>query len=374
MKVAGKDQQVKYCVTAIIDLLGFSSHLEIGGNDLRTNIGQEAVNRLQILEDAIRLMNDERVLCKDEYPKEFYYTRINDAVILTLDLPRFFTPSVGELIKRGVSANEIDQFFDLDSIGGDEEFEQAYVTKLSEDTGDLVRFVGLIARIHHYVNRKENTAYFPGAKTVVASGYRRTFFAEGKEDFLAANFSFSNAYLAEKDLHGSNLFLDNNIVQLLCANRFARNLLRFASYVSHPAQFDLFREYDDPLFPPGATVKKEPVAVSLFRKRFSFRELNPSILAYLQVIPRLSTYLLGEKKSKAESFSLSVFEAMKEGPSKADLNLDSAPIFRGRILREDIENDIRIFSEIVECGESAILKEQRERSLRELVLKAPHPS
>lgn len=207
---------------------------------MRTNIGQEAIKRLQILEDALRLMNDERSLCKDEYPNEFYHTRINDALILTLDLPSFFTPPVGESVKRGISAKELTQTFDLCSTKTIEEFHRAYETKLSGETADLIRFVGLIARIHLYVNRKENLAYFPGAKTVVASGYRRTFFAQGKEDFLAANFSFSNAFLAEKHLQGSKLFLDNNIVQLLYVNRFARNLLRFASYVSQSTQFDLF--------------------------------------------------------------------------------------------------------------------------------------
>lgn len=117
LEASGKDPQVKYCVTAVLDLLGFSSHLEIGGNDLRTNIGKEAINRLQILEDALRLMDDERSLCTDEYPKVFYHTRINDAIILTLDLPSFFTPSVGEAIKRGISVNELEEFFDMDLIG-----------------------------------------------------------------------------------------------------------------------------------------------------------------------------------------------------------------------------------------------------------------
>jgi hypothetical protein len=60
LEASGNNPQVKYCVTAVIDLLGFSSHLETGGNDLRTNIGQEAIKRLQILEDALRLMNDVR--------------------------------------------------------------------------------------------------------------------------------------------------------------------------------------------------------------------------------------------------------------------------------------------------------------------------
>jgi hypothetical protein len=202
LEALGNDQQVKYCVTAVIDLLGFSSHLEIGGNDLRTNIGQEAVKRLQILEDALRLMNDETSVCQDEYPKEFYHTRINDALILTLDLPNFFTPSVCEEIKRGISPNEIEQFFDIDSIGIGEEFEQVYEARRLQEIADLVRFVGLIARVHHYVNRKENSAFFSGAKTVVATGYRRTFLVNGTEDFLAANFAFSNAYLAEKELHG----------------------------------------------------------------------------------------------------------------------------------------------------------------------------
>jgi hypothetical protein len=202
LEALGNDQQVKYCVTAVIDLLGFSSHLEIGGNDLRTNIGQEAVKRLQILEDALRLMNDETSVCQDEYPKEFYHTRINDALILTLDLPNFFTRSVCEEIKRGISPNEIEQFFDIDSIGIGEEFEQVYEARRLQEIADLVRFVGLIARVHHYVNRKENSAFFSGAKTVVATGYRRTFLVNGTEDFLAANFAFSNAYLAEKELHG----------------------------------------------------------------------------------------------------------------------------------------------------------------------------
>jgi hypothetical protein len=374
LDASGKDPQVKYCVTAVIDLLGFSSHLEIGGNDLRTNIGQEAIKRLQILEDALRLMNDERWLCKDEYPKEFYHTRINDALILTLDLPSFLTPPVGESVRRGISPNELAQTFDLDSIKSAEELLKAYETKLSEETADLVSFVGLIARLHHYINRKENAAYFPGAKTVVASGYRRTFFAQGKEDFLAANFSFSNSYLAEKHLHGPKLFLDNNIVQLLYANRFARNLLRFASYVSHSTQFDLFREYEDPLFPSGETVKAEAVQVSLFRRPFNFRELDPSILAYLQVIHRLSMYLRGEKEPKAESYWLKLFKAIKEGPSKKDLRSETAPSFPLRMLQADIEEDIRIFPEIVETGDSPIVKEQSARKLRENMQKAKEPN
>jgi len=80
------DPQVKYCVTAVLDLLGFSSHLEVGRNDLRTKIGTEAIRRLQILEESLQLLQKDRAGYENGYPADFYATRINDSIILTLDL------------------------------------------------------------------------------------------------------------------------------------------------------------------------------------------------------------------------------------------------------------------------------------------------
>src|ERR1700692_4149361 len=102
-------QEINYCVTAVTDLLGFSSHLEIGRNDLRTNIGREALNRLETLETSLKLMNAERESSAKEYPASFYQTRINDAIILSLDLPNFLTPSVGESAKRGYSQADLEE-------------------------------------------------------------------------------------------------------------------------------------------------------------------------------------------------------------------------------------------------------------------------
>jgi hypothetical protein len=70
---------VKYCVTAMIDLLGFSSHLEIGSYDLRTTIGKQAVNRLENLEKAIALSNGERKKYRKYYPQIYSTRRINCA-------------------------------------------------------------------------------------------------------------------------------------------------------------------------------------------------------------------------------------------------------------------------------------------------------
>lgn len=357
---SSESQEVKYCVTAVIDLLGFSKHLEIGRNDLRTNIGREAVNRLQTLEKALQLMDAERVTCRKEYPKKFYRTRINDAIILSLDLPNFLTPSVGEFVKRGFSALEMIKHFDVEAIDSDEVFDQVYGARISQDTTDLIKFVGLVARLHAFINSQEDRAFLPGAKTIIATGYRRPFFTNKREDFLSANFSFSNAYEADKHLHGPNMYLDNNIAQLLYSNRFARNLLRFACYVRRSELFDPFGDYDDVLSLSGQTVVKlQPIEMALFRVSFSFRELDPAPLAYLQVIGRLSKYLDGKEETQAKNLWLGIFEAIQNGPT-ADGESGRSWL---RTVKADIQEDISLFSRIVEEGDSAIFKLQREKNL-----------
>ena len=109
-------------------------------------------------------------------------------------------PAVGESIKNGISAKEITETFDLDSFETLEEFTKAYQSKVETDITNLMKFVGLIARMHAYINHEDNALFFPGARTVIAAGYRSRFFAAEKEDFFSANFSLSNAYLAEKQL------------------------------------------------------------------------------------------------------------------------------------------------------------------------------
>ena len=53
MNVENEDEGIRYCVTAVTDLLGFSSHLATAGNDLRTSIGRVAIKRLETLERAL---------------------------------------------------------------------------------------------------------------------------------------------------------------------------------------------------------------------------------------------------------------------------------------------------------------------------------
>jgi hypothetical protein len=86
-------------------------------------------------------------------------------------------------------------------------------------------------------------------------------------------------------------------------------------------------------------------------------------------------YLRGEKEPKADSFFLELFKKIKDGPSKKGPKSETAVDFP-RLIRMDIEDDIRIFPEIVETGDSAIVKEELARKHREdmLKVKGPNPS
>lgn len=350
--------EVRYCVTAVVDLLGFSAHLEVGGHDVRTTVGKEAVTRLQTLEDGLRLIEAERERAPREYPAELSYIRINDAVVLSMDLPPMLTPSVGESVRQGFSGSDLGRFFDLDHFEDEEHFRNVYQERLADEVSGLIEFIGLVARLHSYVNRRDAERYFPGARTIIATGYRRPFSTGKREDFLAANFSFSNAYVAEQHLKGARLFLDNNIAQLLCANRYACNLLRYACWVRRDAEFDPFAEHEDVLWMSSEWRRSTAVEVTLFRKSFRFREVNPQPLGFLQVIPRTNEFLAGRRESPGDREWPRLALVIRSGPDATVAPSASWNPFPLSYLRNDLEEDIRTFSEFVETGESAILREK----------------
>lgn len=370
-----KDGEIRYCVAAILDLLGFATHLETASNDLRTRIGQEAINRLQVLEGALQLLAEERATCSQEHPEAYHHIRINDAVIFAMDLPDLLRPPVGESVRTGFTPNEILRLFDPDKVPEDL---PALHAGLSNDVAPLIRFVGLLARLHSFINRKENSAYFPGARTVIATGYRRPFGTQRNEDFLSANFSFSNAYLAEKHLRGRGprFFVDDNVSRMLSMNRFARNLLRFACFITRPTRFDPLEEHEqdeDGFYSVREQVVSEPVDVILFKKSFQFRELDPYPLSHLQIVPRLSDYL-ESRKQPAEggnplgTIARDMLKAIMNGPQDTEDSLVHLPG-----LRMDLEDDIQVFPELIESGESATLKRRMEELHKKTIFIASPP-
>ena len=376
MNIEAQDDGLRYCVTAVTDLQGFSNHLESAGSDLRTSIGLEAVKRLELLDRSLELVAAERATSARDYPDVFHSIRINDAIVLTLDLPELLKPPVGDSVRRGFSGSDISRFFDIDKLPDEEAFVSAYSARLLSDVRELILFIGMLARLHLYVNRMESGAFFPGARTVVASGYRRLMPTQRPEEFLSANFSFSNACLAEKSLHGSAFYVDDNVSRLLCANRFARNLIRFSCYVPGLTHFDPYDDHEDVLGAKAPRSRTTPVQVPLFRKLFEFRQLDPVPLAHLQVVPRLATYLEGAEQpapggQAIDAFARKTFAAILEGPSiSEDGFLTKA--FTG--MRLDLEDEVRVFCELIETGASPTLQIKRKEQLDALLLGSIRPA
>ena len=303
---------IKYCVTAFIDLLGFSNHLEVG-NDLRTTIGQESIKRLEFIEESIDLFENEKLAHKEYYPDNIAFQRINDSLILTIDLPKLLTPGIGESMKTTLTFNEMEELFPYNISEDNETLEKSFREKLTSSILELSQFIGLVTRIHSFINDKENQNYYPGCKTVIASGYRKRFISKSKgEDFFSANFSFSNAYIAETQLKGAGLYIDNYVLQMLGLDKFTNNIVKIASFISANLDFDPFENDHNSLLGRSDKYRKcETFKISLFRKNYLFREMNSNPLSYLQLFPVFLPFLNGEKKlpkSKDKNLFFHIFE------------------------------------------------------------------
>jgi len=218
-----------------------------------------------------------------------------------------------------------------------------------------------VARLHSYIRLSEEIFHFPGCRTVIASGFRRPFILNGADDFLAANFSFSNAYIAsERHLHGGALFLDNNIIQLLSANVFYRNILRYGSFIVRAHAFDVFEDHEDVFSLKQDYVRSEVIPVELFRKQYWFQEMNPRCLPHLQRVGWLNEYLKGDKPSASSPF-LRLLRAVQTGPSDEELREKRCSRIPLILAKDDIEEDIQILSELMALGHSPILDALNEK-------------
>lgn len=363
-----KSTDVKFCVCAFIDLLGFSSHLEIG-SDLRTNIGQQAIQRLKEMENVIGLIESEKKKHPHFYPDNLFYARINDAIVLSIDMPDQLMPEIGSTRVRSVSREHTDILFkQLEGLVNDstpvDEFYKLVNQKLSPLIHNLFLFVGLVTRIHRCVEKKENAGYFPGPKTVLSTGYRRVFFNnDGKEDFLSANFAFSNAYLAENKLKGSKIYLDNHILQLLSISPFGKNLVRYGLLIMEEPMFDPVNDYNDILFLRNGEEKIiDPIQVDLFRKQYLFREVNPAPFALFQLLPTLTPFLEGKLAPNPKPFFSSFFLLVSKEQTFEELKKGNRPVFNWMYL--DMESDIiKLHDELVNNDSEyllALTKKQKE--------------
>lgn len=283
-------EEVKYCVAAFLDLQGFSHHLEVS-SDIRTTIGQQAIGRLKTLERNVAFLREEQERLGFAFP----YKRMNDALIFTIDLDDALLPNVGETYKAAMSEEEWERLYDIKPIrldklpidlGDSQETSDAnYERKRKEYTLPLLRFLGLVSRIHQRVAIEERANNFPGVKTIISTGFRRRFFEfDGSEDYFSANFAFSNSYKASDSLKSGGLFLDNHILEMMDADLRIKNIAKLACLSRNQTVYSPLKLTDDA---GDVLVESHIEKVPLFRKTYYFRKVNPSPLTYLQFVDDL---------------------------------------------------------------------------------------
>ena len=150
------NSDVRWACSAQLDLLGFSNHLMIANCDIRTQIGAQAVERLSSLEEAIRLFEKEKSNYPDLYPNELQYLRFNDAIFLGIDV-KYLVPPTGQTNLTG--GYSIDQLRKKHPQKGQITFEGT----TTESSSNVAKFLGLVARIHKYINEREAEKGFQDA-------------------------------------------------------------------------------------------------------------------------------------------------------------------------------------------------------------------
>lgn len=318
---------MRWACSAQVDLLGFSDHLMVANWDIRNRIGRQAIERLSSLEDALQLFQKERENHPQLYPRALQYRRFNDTLFLGVDAEHLEPPTGQTTLTGGYSLNELKK---LHPQSG----QTVPKGTRAESGGDVAKFLGLVARVHEYVNRRETENDFPGCRTVVASGLRRRFSDRNDEDdFFSANFAVSAAFEADKSgssggLKGDNLYVEQDVGMAISYCEPCHAVLGFAKFVrTDSSLIDPYEYIKTPenmvmgFLPGGFWTIPEPVTLEIMKKNLTFRRLNPAVLTNLQLLSdyqRLATESGEFNKLISNCFSTST-------PSVEEVNESSLP-------------------------------------------------
>lgn len=281
-----------FCISAFIDILGFSNHLEISSNDLRTTIGKEIIERLKILDRAIDYLENEQSKCGQFFPSSFRATRFNDALILGMDIESEFLPAVGKPdLGQWASLDQLKDF-KIDSSITSSDPVKTHLDKLSFEVS---QFIGIVSRVHNFINDEELKINMPGCRSVISSGMRYKFIREkdNVEDYYSANFSFSNAYMVNEygekyGFGGNKCYMESNVAQISTYNKYCKRAIGFLKYVYDETPLDPYDGTDDKnQFIPVKFITSSLKEVSLFRKKYFFREINTFPGSNMQLFPEI---------------------------------------------------------------------------------------
>jgi hypothetical protein len=302
-------------ITGFIDLLGFDSNLNLGEQDLRTAAGKLAFSRLKNLKNAISKLNNEKKNFPDFYPtKNFSIRQINDAIVISGDLDRTFLPRIGKRFE-GYPRFNYEDFKKLHRISPNGKPEIAYPPAIKKDPGLIV---GAIARVHKFINDKENTQFLPGCRTIITSGIRSPSHDDG--DMLSTNLAFSLAWKANEkgsdtDLSGPNIYVEKSVASILASvDEISKNILRMS-------KFEVTSILPDPYVgtkPHSETIQvrtnkiieNNPIEVKIGVERspLIFRKSNPTPLSALQILSKLD---ISKLKRKERAFFSAYLKELK---------------------------------------------------------------
>ncbi len=298
------NSDVRWACSAQLDLLGFSNHLMVANCDIRTQTGAQAIERLSSLEKAIQFFEQEKSNYPDLYPRGLEYLRFNDAIFLGIDVKYLNPPTGRTSLTGGYSIDQLRKRYP-------QEGKTVFEGTTAESGGNVAKFLGLVSRIHEYINKCEAEKSFPGCRTVVASGLRKCFKnRKGIDDFFSANFSISTAFEAGKmgssvGLEGNHLYVEDDIAMAIsyCDSCYA--IMGFAKFfysdspLLDPYNYKQVQEGSISL-PGGSWIVPKPISLDIMKKHHTFRCLNPNVLTNLQLFKDYERLAMESKKETFE--------------------------------------------------------------------------
>lgn len=313
---------VRWSCSAQIDLLGFSNHLMVANWDIRTKTGGLAIRRLESLEEALRLLEKEKSLHPELYPSRLKYVRFNDALFLGIDAENLFPPDGQTTLTGGYNINQLRKMYP-------EKDKQVFTGTPTESGSEVAKFLGLVARIHQFINANELENSFPGCRTVVASGLRECFTNRNNiDDFFSANFSVSTAFEAGKrggsaGLKGNRLYVEDDVSMAISYCKPCHAILGYSKFIRSDSP--LVNPYEYQHVQNGSLVIAhtswtipEPVFLDILEKQLTFRHLNSSVLTNLQLYKDYQRISEGNRNGQFENQLRDSFLAST--PSLNELN------------------------------------------------------
>lgn len=273
---------------------------------------------------------------QSDFPNSFRYLRFNDAIFLGIDVDSRIAPSVGHHnISEGYSVAEMKEARNtLKKIVG----VPNAINYFDVAAFRVMQFIGIVSRLHNFINKMELDIHMPGCRTILSSGLRYRFFQKKskKEDYYSANFSLSNAYLANDmgskyGFKGSNAYMENNVAKICGFNPFTKRLLGYIKFLRINLSDNPFSGQSEGFrLPKNIYKESQGFEVDLFNKKYFFREFNSITASCFQYFPFILEILakneesdkiraafakmLNQDSPRIEEITLSTLDLIREYP------------------------------------------------------------